>query len=601
MQTLSLSIFLLVANVALAQLAPACAGGSPATSCATACINCNFNGYVGSTIGFPSGSAPEFCGTVENAQWLGFIAGADMATFTVMPSDCWDGNGLQIALYEDCMKAPLACAKGQERGGLMPVSISHALVPGRNYFLLIDGFAGDQCDFRVSVSPEKAVYEPPLGTVGQISGPAKLCPGGTGTYTVPPVYGAGAYIWSGPPGAKIDTFTLPVTLVGAGANEARITLGEEGGQICVQAANSCKSTPPCSASLTVGLLDASFKPELKADTVQYLTCSGEATLLKVAAPNSEGILFEWAADSSGAVEAGDRTLQASVRLAGLYTIKALNPKNGCQNELSIHVPGPDTPRWSDLRLRHSTCFGTDDGQIQIAGIKGGRPPYLYAFDGGSLGDIVVFGGLKPRQYPLSVESSDGCRSDTVVTLTEPVEFIMELGPDTILHLGEQLPLWSPAMLNDPQRAAKVETRPAALQAMLCDTCRYLPPHSFRYVVTATDAKGCTATDERMVTVGKERRLFAPNIFRPDPNADANAWFRLSCGEDVERIHYLRVFSRWGTVLYEQTDNMPQDDASGWDGRVDGQLAPPSVYVWQASVRFKDGETETFNGTVTLVR
>ena len=122
MKSILLLLLVCLAYSASAQLPPACAGGSPATTCATACINCNFNGYFGSTAGYPSGIVPNFCGTVENAQWMGFIAGASNATFTVMPSNCSYGDGLQIALYEDCMGQPLACDKGEMNGGNLQVS-----------------------------------------------------------------------------------------------------------------------------------------------------------------------------------------------------------------------------------------------------------------------------------------------------------------------------------------------------------------------------------------------------------------------------------------------------------------------------------------------
>ncbi|MFN0216890.1 MAG: hypothetical protein ACKVT2_21750, partial [Saprospiraceae bacterium] len=282
-----------------AQLVPACASGSPSTTCASACINCNFNGYFGSTAGFPSGIVPNFCGTVENAQWMGFIAGAGEATFTVFPSDCSDGNGIQIALYEDCMGEPLKCEKGELDGGNLPVSITAALAPGHNYFLMIDGFAGDQCDFSVSVSPNDAVYEPPLGQVGQLTGPAKMCPGATMPFSLPAVFGASAYIWSGPPGAMIDTMPLPVTIIGAGGNQANITLGNQGGQICVQAANSCNQTAACSASLTVEILDDSYRPTIEADTLQHLTCSGLPAELDLQVPASVGFSFLWTTDSTG--------------------------------------------------------------------------------------------------------------------------------------------------------------------------------------------------------------------------------------------------------------------------------------------------------------
>jgi hypothetical protein len=80
-----LLIFLYCFPVCLhAQLPSACNGTTPGISCETTCISCAFDRYTGSTAGFPRNQAMQFCGTIENAQWLGFIAGAERATFTIL-------------------------------------------------------------------------------------------------------------------------------------------------------------------------------------------------------------------------------------------------------------------------------------------------------------------------------------------------------------------------------------------------------------------------------------------------------------------------------------------------------------------------------------
>ena len=591
----------LITNSLSAQLTPACSGGSPATTCATACINCDFNGYTGSTAGFPSGIVPNFCGTVENAQWMGFIAGAGNATFTVTPSNCADGNGLQIALYEDCMGDPLACEKGEEEGGNLPISINASIAPGRNYFLMIDGFAGDQCDFSVTVSPDNAVYEPPLGQVGQLTGPTKMCPGATMPFSIPPVFGAGAYIWSGPPGAMIDTMPLPVTLVGVGGNEVNITMGDVGGQICVQAANSCNQTAPCSGSLQIEILDDSYRPAIVADTLQHLTCSGLPAELEAQVAASVGFSFSWTADSTGNILSGENSLHPEVDQTGTYTLLVINGQNGCSSTLNVQVGEPDTPRISDLRLRNITCYGFDDGEINAAEIDGGRPPYVFSLDGGTFVAAQTFRYLQPGLHTLSIESADGCRSDTTLSVTQPNEFLMDLGQDTSLHLGRSIQLWSLNSLNEPNRAAQVMVKPAELQPMICDTCRYSPTFSFRYSVTAIDSSGCIAVDDRTVAVSKERYVFIPNVFKPGSEDSANETFTIFGGEDVERVQIFRVLNRWGSLVHERSDFLPNDNASAWDGMVNGQAANPGVFTWQAQILFKDGAVEWSRGTVTLVR
>ncbi len=532
---------------------------------------------------------------------MGFIAGAGSATFTVIPSDCADGNGLQIALYEDCMGDPLECEKGELNGGNLPVSITASLAPGHNYFLMIDGFAGDQCDFSVSVSPNNAVYEPPLGPVGQLTGPLKMCPGATMPFSIPPVFGAGAYIWSGPPGAMIDTMPLPATVLGSGGNAVNITLGDVGGQICVRAANSCNQTAPCSASLLIEILDQSYRPTIEADTLQHLTCSGLPAELEAQVPASVGFSFAWTADSSGNIVSGQNTLQPKVDQTGTYTLLVINGQNGCSSTLGVQVAEPDTPRITDLRLRNITCYGYEDGEVNAAEVEGGRSPYLFSLDGEPFVYAQTFRYLVPGQHTLSLESSDGCRSDTSFTISQPNEFLMDLGLDTSIHLGQNIQLWSHNSLNEPERMAQVLVKPLELLPMICDTCQYHPTYSFHYTVTVMDSSGCIAVDDRTVTVSKERYVFVPNVFKPDSGDNENAFFNVFGGEDVASIRLFRIVNRWGSIVHERTDFLPNDGFAAWDGKVNGQPANPAVFTWQVQILFKDGETEWKSGDVTLVR
>ena len=245
---LALTMLLLAAWGLKAQLPPPCPSNTtPAADlCSDICIYCNFNGYMGSSAGYTGQTPPGFCGTIENEQWLGFIAGSPAATFTATPSNCATGNGVQIALYTSCSSSPIACNGGQSGGGTTPVSITASLTPGVNYFLLIDGYAGDQCDFTITVVPPIAVQAPMVGPTGNLSGPITVCPGATVTYSVPVVSGAGAYVWDGPPGSLINGMPPPVTIPAPGGNTVQITMGPNSGQVCVTPLNSCfDGVPKC--------------------------------------------------------------------------------------------------------------------------------------------------------------------------------------------------------------------------------------------------------------------------------------------------------------------------------------------------------------------
>jgi len=594
------SIFLFPFD-AQAQLPAACGGGAaPAVGCDLACISCNFNGFSGSTAGYPSGPAVDFCGTVENAQWLGFIAGTGEATFTVMPANCLNGNGVQVALYSDCTKSPIACEKGEMDGGFLPVSITAPLNPGSNYYLLIDGYAGDQCDFTVSVTPNNAVYEPPLGSIQQVTGPSQLCPGATATYTVAEVFGAGAYIWSGPAGTLFDSLPSPATIIGAAGNQVQVTMGTASGPICVQAANSCNSTLACASSMAVEALPDSYRPGIEADTLQHLNCTDDPLVLLAKITPPGNYIFQWTADSLGHLVSGMNSPKPSVDKIGTYTLYVANTVNGCASTFEIAVGEPDFPTNAELALKHITCYAAKNGELKIGPVSGGLGPFVYALDGAPFLNALEFRYLRPGDHTLLLQGANGCEWDTTFTIQEPPELLLDMGADTTIHLGTALQLWTKDMVNYPDRIDQLLVTPAAISAMVCDTCMFAPKHSLRYAVTVLDSNGCKAADERLVYVNTERYVFIPNVFKPE-SPDGNNLFRVFCGEDVARVQAFRVLDRWGKLVFEYSDFLPDDPDSAWDGRLEGEKLPPNVFVYFAEVKFKDGETVQYRGDVTLVR
>lgn len=587
--------------LASGQLPAACGGGSsPAIACAQACINCNFNGYSGSTTGFPSGIAPEFCGTVENAQWLGFIAGEPNATFIITPTNCSSNNGVQVALYSDCTNAPLACDKGMEDGGGIPVSISTQLAPGGNYFLLIDGYAGDQCDFTVTVSPASAVYQPPLGDIFPITGPTKACSGATFAYSIPPVFGAGAYVWTGPPGTLFDSIPTPATISGASGRSVLMTVGNQSGDICVQAANTCSKTPPCASSIFVEVLDDSFRPLIEADSVQYLNCLNPAVALEVEIIPTGNYQFSWTADSLGQIVKNASTPYPAVNKIGTYYMRVTNPVNGCSSIDSIRVDNPNRTDSVALDIQHIACKGFDNGKIGIQQVFGGKAPFTYSIDGKAKSTLKSFSDLTPGDHLLEIVGANGCVWDSMLPIFEPDELVLDLGPDVSIELGDAIPLWNLTDLSDPERLDQLMVLPVYLSGALCDTCKLKPIQSINYTLTVLDSNGCRATDERTIAVTKNRRVFFPNIFNPE-NPTGGQMFTIFCGQDVEQVKYLKVVNRWGKIVYEQQNFTPNDYQVYWDGSADGKKLPPDVFVYYAEVQFRDGVTEQFQGDVTLIR
>jgi len=237
------------APAVFAQIPPDCGGPPsqvpPAESCMEACAYCDFNGLQNTTEGFKANAAPPgFCGVIQNDQWIGFVAASAAPTFTLTPSNCLNGNGLEFALYESCAAPPLVCKPGQAGGGTTPLSISASnLTVGRHYYLLIDGYAGDKCNFNLTVSPSSP--PPPMGSISPIQGPTTVCPSATVNYEVPQVTGAGFYTWRSPvPGVRFNGQPSPVTVLAPEGRKVQVSFPANlsgNVEMCVEVGNACNN------------------------------------------------------------------------------------------------------------------------------------------------------------------------------------------------------------------------------------------------------------------------------------------------------------------------------------------------------------------------
>ena len=130
---------------------------------------------------------------------------------------------------------------------------------------------------------------------------------------------------------------------------------------------------------------------------------------------------------------------------------------------------------------------------------------------------------------------------------------------------------------------------------------WAPTQSTNVVLTAFSEENCVTSDSVFIEVVKTRKVYIPNTF--SPNFDGiNDYFTVFGDEpNVQAIESLRVYDRWGGLVFESENVLPGSESTGWDGRVGGALLPNGVYTYLAQVRFLDGELLNYAGSVLLVK
>lgn len=124
-----------------------------------------------------------------------------------------------------------------------------------------------------------------------------------------------------------------------------------------------------------------------------------------------------------------------------------------------------------------------------------------------------------------------------------------------------------------------------------------PTSTTEYIVSLTDAQGCSRTDTVKVTVidfiCEEPYIYLPNAFTPNDDGQNDILYLR--GNLIDEM-YLAIYNRWGELVFESTS--PQ---IGWDGTYKGMKCDPAVFVYYFTVKCRGGQEYFKKGNITLIR
>ncbi len=397
-----------------------CAGNSPASDiCSSATRICDSYQYCGNTGGwytadneqiaivngefddFPNTFFPTgpFCGSIENNSWIVFKANATLPTFSVNVGNCSSSSsGIQMALLNssNCstFSAVSSCISQSTAPTSFTIGASTPLTVGNDYYIMIDGYAGNYCDY--TVTPMSGVQ---IATLNASAG--SICQNQTLTLNTSNAVAGSTYSWSAstsgaigsspinptiiatptvvgntiytvsitqPNGCAIQTYTRSITLnplptANAGTSPSSITCanptrnlsGSGGGTYAWSGsgivsggttANPTVNGPgPFSLTVTSGAgctstnvatvsvpVNTTIPSPLSISANTVLNCSTPTVILN-GSPSS-GVTYTWSGPS---VVSGVNSVSAGVNVGGTYNMSVTSTINGCKNYTTITI------------------------------------------------------------------------------------------------------------------------------------------------------------------------------------------------------------------------------------------------------------------------
>jgi gliding motility-associated-like protein len=289
--------------------------------------------------------------------------------------------------------------------------------------------------------------------------------------------------------------------------------------------------------------------------------------------------------------------------AGQYNV-TVTDTNGCstQDNATLTVPSPLVITSSAKDL---SCFGVAIGQITLD-IKGGKKPYRYSVNGDTTSyRSPTFSNLAAGTYGISVVDANGCNFSEAVEVKQPDKLSVDLGQDERVLYGNTVELTS--LLNNASGNTTYKWSTSTTTDTIncidtdCQSIMARPLFDATYQLRVQDAKGCVGIGSVRVSVDKPRGVFVPTGFTPNGDGENEVLMVFAKNHMIDKINVLRVFDRFGALVYELNSFLPNDQNIGWDGNFRGKPCDEGVFTYFLEAQYMDGYREQAQGNVTLIR
>jgi gliding motility-associated-like protein len=338
-------------------------------------------------------------------------------------------------------------------------------------------------------------------------------------------------------------------------------------------------------------LEVSLNPvEISATGVScfgYCDGSIEGVIIPEEDPND--LLMEWDSSLVG--------LNFTDLCPGIYSL-TVTDENACVFTYPMDVFEPALLEYEVIQ-DSVTCAGDNDGTIEIINIDGGTLPYYFGLDGETPSTNPIIDGLGGGTYQLDILDGNGCSFSEEIFIYEPFENIVDAGEDKSIELGDSVKIDGFVLSVVDQDIFWNDA-----YGIWCTRCIKpiaSPVNTTEYVLTVINPKtGCVIEDSMTVFVEKPRNIFIPNVFSPNEDGK-NDQFTVFANQGVRNIKSMKIFDRWGELVFADENFPPNTLGFGWDGKLNGKPMNLAVFVYMIEIEFLDEYVFLYKGNVTLLR
>jgi len=423
---------------------PPCDPNSPEPSNSSVpCLSvpkiCRLNGFCGTTQGYhatPTATvltpysvntwpqlSTAFCGSIENNSFMRFEASATTVQLRIYGS-CTSGTGIQMLAFS--YVNPTNCGSGAvtSYGCTSPLTFPSpvagipltftGMVPGQIYYLMVDGYAGAICNYKIGADFGVQVS----ATV--LPGNTAMCLGSS--LNLSASGGNGTYTWDPDP-------TLSA-LIGSNVVATPTAIGNY-----TYVVNSPSTDPACPGSTDTSFVTVGAQPTPNAGFNDSVCLGQPISLTGTLSNTANTAQWEYIPPSTGPTpnvifgpNANTSNVTVSVDQPGLYKFIFKETNSICgpfRDTIDVWVLDPQLT----ISSVEPSCFGYSDGTITITSSEA----IDYSFDNGTswqASNTVV--NYPSGSFDVCVRDILGCVSCDTIIVPVPPNVLISVSNDTII-------------------------------------------------------------------------------------------------------------------------------------------------------------------------
>jgi gliding motility-associated-like protein len=290
-------------------------------------------------------------------------------------------------------------------------------------------------------------------------------------------------------------------------------------------------------------------------------CEGDTLLLNATVTNADSYLWNTGVNTP--------TIQAFQ--AGTYWCNV--NMDGCNFRDSLIITAVNPSPIVNLGNDATLCEGN------TLTLNAAYPNSTFLWQDGSTGSTYTV--TQQGMYYVKVDLN-GCKKSDTITVNYNLKPRFTLGPDQFICQGSPVTL---APVTDPSWQLSWQDG--------THNQSYTVAQPGTYILTATNNCG-SATDEILFSKG-QCRVYVPNAFTP--NADGRNDLFKALGTELVTQFNLRIFNRYGQVVFETSDK-----SKGWDGKFNSKPSPGGAFVYVLSYKeMNDPQPVVQKATFLLIR